>query len=454
MIKPPRNCLTSFTRIPKPRYSNFIKCYSNEAPASSATNNMSIALKQQLYMIDSNSPGSVFFLPHGTRLFNKLVQFMKIQQKKHGFDEVITPLIYKKKLWEISGHWDNYKEDMYRVEGNEVSHGDAKDEETFGLKPMNCPGHCLIYKRFDRSINELPIRYSDWSSLHRNEASGALTGLTRVRRFHQDDGHIFCTQEQISAEIMKTLHLIKLVYGVFGLSDYTLMLSTRPDNYVGTLEEWNSAESQLKSVLDQVAPLSWSIREGDGAFYGPKIDILSRDNYSREHQIGTIQLDFQLPHRFELKYRPHEGDFKPPIMIHRAVFGSIERFMALLIDHYQGKWPFWMNPRQAVIIPINSSHLEKANEVRGLLSGRSNDYETLDDLVDHQFDIDIDSRAETVGYRTRDALNKSYSYIILVGDKELENNVISLRSRDSRKVSTKTVEEVRELFQELVRSYQ
>ncbi|ODV94878.1 hypothetical protein PACTADRAFT_50730 [Pachysolen tannophilus NRRL Y-2460] len=407
------------------------------------------------------SPGSVFFLPNGTKLINKLISFMKLQQSKQEFEEVITPLIYKKRLWEISGHWENYKNDMFKVEGNDLAEDELTEDSQYGLKPMNCPGHCLIFSRFDRSHNELPIRYSDYSSLHRNETSGSLTGLTRVRRFHQDDGHIFCTQEQIFEEIDKTLKLINLCYRVFDLNDYELYLSTRPEKFIGKLEEWCLAEENLKKVLDRTGK-KWTIREGDGAFYGPKIDVLLTDNFGKKHQVGTIQLDFQLPQRFDLKYRDDIGNFKRPIMIHRAIYGSLERFLALLIDHYQGKWPFWLNPKQCVIIPINNEkHLDRALELQQQLSGnmikdsnQENIFENPSNLTNYKFEVDVDKRNETVGLRIKDSVSKAYNYIILIGDKELETGEVSIRSRSSKSIKTMTVEAVFNMFKTLEDNYE
>jgi threonyl-tRNA synthetase len=399
---------------------------------------------------------------------------MKNQQTKYGFNEVITPLIYKTKLWEKSGHWQNYKDDMFKVVGNDPSkeevhqhelhehelhnHGDESEHE-YGLKPMNCPGHCLIFSKFDRSYNELPIRYSDFSSLHRNEASGALSGLTRVRRFHQDDGHIFCQLDQINEEITNTINLIKNTYKTFSINvdEIEFFLSTRPeDKFIGSIDTWNNAESQLSDVLDTtVGKGKWSIREGDGAFYGPKIDILLTDAFKKKHQVGTIQLDFQLPSRFDLKYVSEDGNRNnQPILIHRAVFGSLERFLAILLDHYQGKWPFWLNPRQAVIIPVNENHIEKSTHLQKILCGDIiNSESDIAPITGYNFYVDVDSRNETVGSRIKEAIQKGYSYILLLGDKEIENDIVAIRSRDSRQISTKSVDEVYQMFIELEKSY-
>ncbi|CAI5758908.1 unnamed protein product [Candida verbasci] len=428
-----------------------IRCLSKIRAAESSTQaNHIISNKQQLYIADETSPGSIFFLPHGTRIFNKLVQFMKNQQIKYGFQEVITPLMYKSKLWHKSGHWENYKDDMYKVIGNDLTKEDTEHE--YGLKPMNCPGHCIIYSKFDRSYNELPIRYSDFSSLHRNEASGALSGLTRVRRFHQDDGHIFCRMEQINKEIQNTINLIKDTYKVFGLSNVEFTLSTRPEKFIGEVETWNNAELQLENVLNETTK-DWVKREGEGAFYGPKIDILLTDQFSKKHQVGTIQLDFQLPKRFELKYTNEHDTKSQPIMIHRAVFGSLERFFAILLDHYQGKWPFWLNPRQAMIISINEAHKNHAIELQKQLSGEIINSDQIAPLTGYNFNVDVDSRNETIGARTKEAIQKGYSYIILIGDKDIKNGTHAIRTRDDRKIQNLTTEEIYSLFISLENSY-
>lgn len=448
--------------------SSSVKPTIDTSPSSSSStqNNYTISNKQQLYITDEMAPGSIFFLPHGTRIFNRLVQFMKNQQIKYGFQEVITPLIYKTKLWQQSGHWDNYKEDMFKVLGNDpTKEEDIIDDDgseglhDYGLKPMNCPGHCLIFSRFERSYHDLPVRFSDFSSLHRNEASGALSGLTRVRRFHQDDGHIFCELGQINSEIKNTIQMLKDVYKVFGIEGDNIeyFLSTRPEEkYIGDLITWDEAESQLTDVLDEiVGRKKWEIRDGDGAFYGPKIDVLLKDAFGKKHQVGTIQLDFNLPEKFHLKYRSADGsDLNRPIMVHRAVFGSLERFLAILLDHYQGKWPFWLNPRHAIVLPVNLTHVEAAEGIQKQLVGDIlNDEGQVSPITGYNFYVDVDSRNDTIGNRIKDAIQKGYSYIIMVGDRDIENGTVAIRSRDNRKVSNMTPIEVRNMFIELECQY-
>lgn len=383
---------------------------------------------------------------------------MKLQQQfKYGFKEVVTPLIYRKSLWEQSGHWDNYKEDMFRVEGHDTS------KEEYGLKPMNCPGHCMVFKRFDRSYNELPLRLSDFSPLHRNEASGALSGLTRVRKFHQDDGHVFCTPDQVESEIAKCLKLVDMCYTkVFPLSQelandaYTLELSTRPEHFIGDIKVWDYAESVLKNILNKFGK-PWELNEADGAFYGPKIDIKVTDHTGKYHQVATIQLDFQLPERFDLKYKDSDNTYKRPIMIHRAVFGSVERFMAILIDSNHGKWPFWLNPRQAMVIPVNTKRQGQVDACRDLmikLRGQGNeDSSDPVEMNSFHFNVDLDERPEPVGYRIKDALMKNYSYLIIIGDKEVETGKYAIRTREDRQLQHLSDDEIFGKFCELEKHY-
>lgn len=471
--------------------------------ASIATENKTIANKQKLYLNDPLSPGSTFFLPHGTRIFTRLIEFMRAQQRCYGFEEVVTPLIYKDDLWKTSGHWEHYKDDMFQVlaehhkdetaaptdASKEHTHIHDEDSQVYGLKPMNCPGHCLMFSKHEHSFRDLPVRFSDFSPLHRNESSGALSGLTRVRKFHQDDGHIFCEPSQISREITACLKMMESSYTVFGLDEFRLVLSTRPESYAGELSVWDTAEANLKKALDKSGK-EWSINPGDGAFYGPKIDVLVKDNNGKEHQTATIQLDFQLPQKFKLKYTgsssqppvkengSQESSENTPVLIHRAIFGSLERFMAILIDHFQGKWPFWLNPRQAVIIPIAERHREYALQVHAQLSGKYNFKYTYSEetaqpdsskesgntnadpivlpalLHSRYFNVDLAASDETFGARTRRSISEGYNYIIAVGDKEMASNTLSIRTRDSKETLTMTADDVLKMFSELEDAYQ
>lgn len=366
---------------------------------------------------------------------------------RYGFQEVITPTIYKKALWAKSGHLENYAEDMYTVTSTSPSRAETSEaggEDEYGLKPMNCPGHCLIFASQTRSYRDLPIRYADFSPLHRNEISGALSGLTRVRRFHQDDGHIFCRPSQIEGEIRKTLDFIRLTYGLFRLGSYRLALSTRPEQYMGDLEDWQQAENALKRALD-ASGQPWTVNEGDGAFYGPKIDIVLKDSDGKEHQTATIQLDFQLPKRFNLEYiapapeleKKGETTTDPnllavygpvaPVMIHRAVLGSVERLMALLIEHYNGKWPLWLNPRQAVILTINDTEPVKqwAQHTKNVLLGISPELD-MPASPTNLADVDVDESSRGVGRKIHEAKSKGYGIIVVVGPKDVDEGTVSV----------------------------
>ncbi|KAF7550123.1 hypothetical protein G7046_g8117 [Stylonectria norvegica] len=432
-----------------------------------------LGLQQELFITSPYSPGSPIFLPSGARIFNRLVDFLRKQYVRYGFEEVITPTIYKKSLWAKSGHLQNYADDMYSVTGNvQHSHVEhegccggnhaetAKEEEEegdYGLKPMNCPGHCLIFASKRHSYRDLPVRYADFSPLHRNETSGSLSGLTRVRRFHQDDGHIFCRPSQVEDEIKKTLDFVKVVYTVLRLGvSYRLALSTRPkDHYIGSEEEWSRAEDSLKRALD-ASGMEWAINEGDGAFYGPKIDIILQDSDGKEHQTATIQLDFQLPKRFELEYQAPAPEYEArgetaedpallanygpvrPVMIHRAVLGSVERLMALLIEKYDGQWPFWLNPKQVAILTVNTSTpvLDWAEEVRDVLVGLNKKvYEQLetgvlpgqDDLLRPTgLAVDVDFTARSLGAKVRDAKKAGYGVVLVIGDEDTKHKQVVL----------------------------
>ncbi|XP_062945328.1 threonine--tRNA ligase 2, cytoplasmic isoform X2 [Cynocephalus volans] len=308
-----------------------------------------IGKEQELFFFHDLSPGSCFFLPRGAFIYNTLMDFIREEYHKRNFREVLSPNMYNSKLWEASGHWQHYSENMFTFE---------IEKDTFALKPMNCPGHCLMFSHRPRSWREMPIRFADFGVLHRNELSGTLSGLTRVRRFQQDDAHIFCTVEQIEEEIKGCLQFLQSVYSTFGFS-FQLNLSTRPEDFLGEVEMWDEAEKQLQnSLLEFGEP--WKVNPGDGAFYGPKIDIKIKDAIGRYHQCATIQLDFQLPIRFDLTYVSKDGDDKRPVIIHRAILGSVERMIAILSENYGGKWPFWLSPRQVLIIPVGPTCEEYA----------------------------------------------------------------------------------------------
>ncbi|KAI1378535.1 class II aaRS and biotin synthetase [Hypoxylon crocopeplum] len=421
----------------------------SKLPPKPPADHRQLGVQQELFTTSIYSPGSPILLPNGARIFNRLVEFLRKQYVRYGFDEVITPTIYKKALWRKSGHLENYGDDMYTVTSSSPSRSDSSkagdEEDEYGLKPMNCPGHCLIFASQRRSYRHLPIRYADFSPLHRNEISGALSGLTRVRRFHQDDGHIFCRPIQIEEEIRKTLDFVRVVYSTFKLGPYRLALSTRPaDHYIGTAEEWEGAENALKRALD-ASGQEWTVNEGDGAFYGPKIDIILRDSDGKEHQTATIQLDFQLPKRFELGYLAPAPEFErrgeittdaekraesglvAPVLIHRAVLGSVERLMALLIEHYDGKWPFWLNPRQVIIVTVNDSEpvVGLATSAQDILMGRDGPADGPV-VTPSQLIVDIDDSQRRLPLKVREAKSKGYGVIVTVGPKQVPNGTITV----------------------------
>lgn len=323
---------------------------------------------------------------------------------------MLSPNVLNSKLWEASGHWQHYSRNMFTF---------RVDRDTFALKPMNCPGHCLMFAHRPRSWREMPIRFADFGVLHRNELSGTLSGLTRVRRFQQDDAHIFCTVEQIEEEIRGCLQFLQSVYSTFGFS-FQLNLSTRPENFLGELELWDEAEKQLqRSLMEFGKP--WKLNPGDGAFYGPKIDINIKDALGRSHQCATIQLDFQLPRRFNLTYVSKDGDDKKsPVIIHRAVLGSVERMIAILSENYGGKWPFWLSPRQVMVIPVGPTCDKYALQVSSTFFEEG-----------FMADIDLDHSC-TLNKKIRNAQLAQYNFILVVGEKEKANNAVNVRTRDNR----------------------
>lgn len=358
-----------------------------------------------LFMMHEAGPGFPFFLPKGMILKNTLLDYWREIHKKAGYVEISTPIILNRKLWETSGHWDHYKNNMYTT---------VIDEEDYAIKPMNCPGGVLVYASEPRSYRDLPLRMGELGIVHRHEKSGQLHGLMRVRCFTQDDAHIFMTPEQIRDEIKNVARLIHEVYSLFGFK-YHVELSTRPEDSMGSDEDWELATESLRGALDDLG-VAYVVNEGDGAFYGPKIDFHLEDSIGRTWQCGTIQLDFQLPLRFELEYTGADGEKHRPIMIHRVVFGSIERFIGILIEHFAGAFPTWLAPVQVKVLPISDKYLDYAGKV-------------LEDLKEAGIRAEIDSRAEKIGYKIREAQMKKIPYMLVVGAKEEEEGKVSVRSR-------------------------
>lgn len=372
----------------------------------------------KLFTFMNEGPGFPFFLPKGVVLKNTLIDFWRKLHYDAGYVEVETPIMLNKKLWETSGHWYHYKENMYTS---------MIDEEEFALKPMNCPGGMLVYKSEAHSYRDFPMRVGELGRVHRHELSGALHGLMRVRAFTQDDAHIFMLPDQIKSEIKGVVDLIDKVYSIFGFK-YSIELSTRPEDSMGSDEDWNLAEESLKAALNELN-LDYVINEGDGAFYGPKIDFHLEDSLGRTWQCGTIQLDFQLPQRFELDYIGKDGEKHRPIVIHRVIFGSIERFIGILIEHFAGKFPTWLAPIQVKILPISDKFNAYSEEVKNKLNANG-------------IRVEMDSRSEKIGYKIREARNERIPYIIVIGEKEEQENKISMRSRKNGDEGSMELEEL------------
>ena len=377
-----------------------------------------------LFSMHEEGPGFPFFHPNGMIIRNNLLSWWKNVLQERGYGEILTPVILNEDLWHRSGHWDHYKENMYFTE---------IDEEGYAVKPMNCPGSTLIYSTTPHSYRDLPLRYAEFGLVHRHELSGALHGLFRVRSFTQDDAHIYCLPNQIKSEVFEIIDLANLLYDTFGFK-YSVELSTIPDDYMGDLESWNEAEKALKEALEEKG-MPYTINEGDGAFYGPKIDYHLEDAIGRTWQCGTIQLDFQLPQNFELTYVAEDGSKKRPVMLHRALFGSVERFMGILIEHFAGKFPLWLSPVQVEIIPVSEKFKPYAGEV-------------FDQLKKAGIRVKIDERAEKVGYKIREAQLKKVNYMLVIGEKETASHKLSVRKRSGEEVKdvdvSKFIEDLKE----------
>jgi threonyl-tRNA synthetase len=364
------------------------------------------------------APGATFWLSKGTTFYNLLADYMRDVLFPAGYVELKTPLVFNKALWETSGHWQHYRENMFLIHGREG--------EEMAMKAMNCPGHMLVFGSEKRSYRDLPLRFHEQTPLHRNEASGVLSGLTRVRQFSQDDAHCFVTEEQIQSEVEALLRLVQRVYTDFGL-EYSAKLSTRPDEYLGEIATWDHAEASLKRALD-AAGQAYTVNEKDGAFYGPKIDFDITDAIGRKWQCATIQLDYQMPERFDLEYVGADNAVHRPIVIHRAIFGSFERFIALLIEHYAGAFPLWLAPVQVTVLPIADRHLPYAASVRDRLAAAG-------------LRVEVDERYEKIGYKIREAQLQKIPYMLVVGDKEAAEGTVSVRARAGGDKGSTSLEE-------------
>ena len=383
----------------------------------------------ELFMIAPEGPGFPFFLPKGMVLRNILEDFWRKIHIQNGYQEIKTPVILNEELWHRSGHWDHYKENMYTTKIDDVD---------YGIKPMNCPGGMLVYKNKMHSYRDLPIRAGELGLVHRHEKSGELNGLFRVRCFTQDDAHIFCLPEQIESEIANLMKLIDQVYSIFGFA-YTVELSTRPEDSMGSDEDWELAESSLKKALETQG-VEYKINAGDGAFYGPKIDFHIKDCLGREWQCGTIQLDFQMPERFDLTYIGEDGAKHRPVMLHRVIFGSIERFIGILIEHYAGAFPVWLAPVQVKILPIADVHIDYAKKVQ-------------EEFAKKGIRVELDDREEKIGYKIREAQLEKVPYMAIIGDKEVEAGAIGLRSRSEGDLGQISLDEFEERIAKFVEEH-
>ena len=371
----------------------------------------------ELFMITGEGPGFPFFLPKGMVLRNVLEDYWRKIHTLNGYQEVKTPVMLNEELWHRSGHWDHYKDNMYTTK---------IDEQDFALKPMNCPGGMLVYKSKMHSYKDLPIRMGELGLVHRHEKSGQLNGLFRVRCFTQDDAHIFCLPEQIESEIIDLMHLINQVYSLFGFT-YTVELSTRPEDSMGSNEDWTTAENALRKALEH-ENMEYVVNEGDGAFYGPKIDFHIKDSLGRDWQCGTIQLDFQMPERFDLNYIGQDGEKHRPVMLHRVVFGSIERFIGVLIEHYAGAFPTWLAPVQVKILTISDKQKEYADEL-------------VKQFMKEGIRAELDDREEKIGYKIREAQLQKIPYMLIIGEKEVEANAVGVRARKEGDIGQMPVKE-------------
>ena len=359
-----------------------------------------------LFFVDPIAPGSPFFLPKGAIVYNLAIEFMRDLYQRNGYQEVITPQIFSTDLWKRSGHYENYLENMYFIQD---------EDRELGVKPMNCPGHCMLYASQVHSYRELPLRYADFGRLHRFERSGVLHGLTRVRSFSQDDAHIYCTLDQVAAEISALVDMMRTTYAAFGMGSPRYTLSLRPEKRVGNDEVWDQAEDILRESLSALG-VPFEEFAGEGAFYGPKIDLFFEDAIGRDWQLGTFQLDFNLPERFDLHYAAEDGSLQRPVMIHRAIYGSIERFLGVLIEHTAGAFPVWLSPVQATLIPIADRHVEYCQAVAR-------------DLRAAGLRIEVDERSERMQAKIRDAQLQKVPYMLIAGDRDIEAGAVSVRTR-------------------------
>ena len=404
-----------------------LKAYLDMLELAKQSDHRKLGKELDLFSFHDEAPGFPFFHPKGMIIRNLILDYWRQEHMKEGYLEVSTPVILSNDLWKTSGHWDNYKENMYFVE---------IDESDYAVKPMNCPGNIIIYKNNQHSYRELPLKYAELGLVHRHEKSGVLHGLFRVRNFTQDDAHIFCTEEQLHDQIGRVIDLIDRMYRVFGFDDYFVELSTRPDKSIGSKKMWDKAEDILKDMIQQ-KNLNYHINEGDGAFYGPKIDFHIRDCLDRTWQCATIQLDFAMPEKFDIQYVGEDNERHRPVMIHRVVLGSIERFLGIILEHYAGNLPPWLAPEQAAVLPISDKYLDYASEVLGKLK-------------DSGCRASIDDRVESLNKKIRQAEMQKIPYMIVVGEKEKESRTITVRKKSGGEMKLVEIPEFLKTFKEAV----
>ena len=402
-----------------------LDAYVNMLEEAKKRDHRKIGKEMKLFMFRDEAPGFPFYLPNGMILRNALINYWEEVHDKWEYLEVLTPQIMKRTLWETSGHWDHYKENMYTT---------VIDDEDYAIKPMNCPGSILVYENEPHSYRDLPLRYRELGNVHRHELSGALHGMFRVRNFTQDDAHILLAPEQIEEEMVRIIKLYDEIYSVFGLS-YNIFLSTMPEDHIGTREDWEAAEGVLEKAIRSIGK-DFEVNEGDGAFYGPKLDFVINDSLGRKWQCGTVQLDYQLPGRFEIEYTGSDGQKHTPVMIHRACFGSLERFIGVITEHFAGKFPLWMAPVQVKLITVTDKQAEYAESVKK-------------ELEEAGLRVELDNRNESLGYRLRAARNARDSYICVIGEKEAESNSVTVRaSKIKDEVGNMSVEEFKSKIKE------
>ncbi len=385
----------------------------------------------ELLHFDPTAPGMPYWLPKGFKLLSELIAFWRVEHEKRGYQEISTPLLNDKSIWEISGHWEHFHEDMFLLPVGE--------NQVYGLKPMNCPNAMILFNSKVRSYRDLPLRLADFSILHRHERAGTLHGLLRAQEFQQDDAHIFLMEDQIEDEYQRIFEIADLFYKIFDMK-YTLRLGTRPEGYIGDLETWNKAEAVLRGILDKYAGQgNYIVKEGDGAFYGPKADILIEDALGRSWQLGTIQLDFQLPRRFNCSYIDKDGQEKMPVVIHRAICGSLERFIGILIEHTAGAFPVWIAPVQARLIPVADRHVAYAQQV-------------MEQLRSQGIRVEMDDSRERMNAKIREAQLQKIPYMLVVGDKEAADNAVSVRLRTNQNLGRMPLAAFVERIVELIKA--